>query len=236
TLTSLKAGPFTVTATINGSSQNVTVTFIADNNTAHIAQNAVSVEKNNALADGTDTDRVKVIVTDAQGNPLAGQTITADAGTDVTVGTITATNAAGETEFTLTSLKAGPFTVTATINGSSQSVTVTFVADENTAQNAVSVEKNNALADGTDTDRVKVIVTDAKGNPLAGQTITADAGADVTVGTIAATNAAGETEFTLTSLKAGPFTVTATINGSSQSVTVTFVADENTAHIAQNAV
>ncbi|WP_250387890.1 Ig-like domain-containing protein, partial [Escherichia coli] len=63
-------------------------------------------------------------------------------------------------------------TVTATINSSSQSQNVTFIADVRTAQIAeLVVIKDGSAADGATANTLQARVTDAFGNALAGQTV-----------------------------------------------------------------
>ncbi|WP_032201502.1 Ig-like domain-containing protein, partial [Escherichia coli] len=81
-----------------------------------------------------------------------------------------------------TSQTAGISAVTATINSSSQSQNVTFVADVRTAKIAdLEVIKDGSEADGAMANMLRARVTDAFGNTLAGQTVSvmADNGATV---------------------------------------------------------
>ncbi|MBB8652689.1 Ig-like domain-containing protein, partial [Escherichia coli] len=66
-----------VTASINNSSQSRNVTFIADVRTAQIA--SLEVTQNNSVADSTMANTLQVKVTDANGNALAGQTVSVTA-------------------------------------------------------------------------------------------------------------------------------------------------------------
>ncbi|WP_042003448.1 Ig-like domain-containing protein, partial [Escherichia coli] len=67
---------------------------------------------------------------------------------------------------------AGISTVTATINSSSQSRNVTFIADVRTAKIAdLVVARDNSVADGATANMLRARVTDAFGNALAGQTV-----------------------------------------------------------------
>ncbi|WP_250377473.1 Ig-like domain-containing protein, partial [Escherichia coli] len=70
--------------------------------------------------------------------------------------------------------------VTASVNNSSQSRNVTFVADVRTAKIAdLVVTRDNSVADGAMANTLRVRVTDAFGNTLNGQTVSvlADNGA-----------------------------------------------------------
>ncbi|WP_146640818.1 Ig-like domain-containing protein, partial [Escherichia coli] len=62
--------------------------------------------------------------------------------------------------------------VTASINNSSQSQNVTFIADVRTAQIAdLVVTRDNSVADGAMANMLRARVTDAFGNALNGQTV-----------------------------------------------------------------
>ncbi|MFA2471844.1 Ig-like domain-containing protein, partial [Escherichia coli] len=78
----------------------------------------------------------------------------------------------GTVEISVTSQTAGVSAVTATINNSSLSRNVTFVADVRTAQIAsLEVTQDNSVADGTMANTLRVKITDAFGNTLGGQTV-----------------------------------------------------------------
>ncbi|MCC4668756.1 Ig-like domain-containing protein, partial [Escherichia coli] len=78
----------------------------------------------------------------------------------------------GTVEISVTSQTAGISIVTASINNSSLSRDVTFVADVRTAQIAdLVVIKDGSEADGLTANTLQVRVTDAFGNALAGQTV-----------------------------------------------------------------
>jgi len=234
-VTSLKAGSSTLTATVNGSSQNVDVTFVADSNTARIASGDLSIMTDNALANGTAVNQVQVRVSDAHGNPVPGQAVSFTASNGATISASGESGADGNVVMDVTSATAGVSTVTASVNGSQQSVDLTFSADTDSAQIAqgdMSVVSNDAVADGTQTNRVKVRVTDAQGNPLAGQTVQFAVDNGATHGTPGVTGGNGELTLTIANTTAGITHVTASINGSSQNVSVNFIADSSTAAIA----
>nr|HEK5740393.1 Ig-like domain-containing protein [Escherichia coli] len=230
-VTSQTAGISVVTASINNSSQSQNVTFVADVRTAKIADLVVS--QDNAVADGSTANTLRARVTDAFGNALAGQTVSVMAGNGATVAPTVITEPDGTVEISVTSQTAGISTVTATINSSSQSRDVTFIADVRTAQIAeLVVIKDGSEADGSTANTLRARVTDAFGNTLAGQTVSVLADNGATVASTVTTQPDGTVEISVTSQTAGISTVTATINSSSQSRDVTFVADVRTAQIA----
>ncbi|HAN8646211.1 TPA: hypothetical protein IGN11_005309, partial [Escherichia coli] len=156
------------------------------------------------------------------------------AGNGATVAPTVITGQDGTVEISVTSQTAGSSAVTASINSSSQSRDVTFIADVRTAKIAdLVVSQDNAVADGATANTLQVKVTDAFGNALAGQTVSVLADNGATVAPTVITGQDGTVEISVTSQTAGISTVTATINSSSQSQNVTFIADVRTAQIAE---
>ena len=230
-VTSQTAGTSAVTASINNSSQSRNVTFIADVSTAQIAD--LVVTRDNSVADGAMANTLRVRVTDAFGNALNGQTVSVLADNGATVTPTVTTEPDGTVEISITSQTAGVSAVTATINSSTQSQNVTFIADVRTAKIAdLVVIKDDSVADGAMANTLRVKVTDAFGNALAGQTVSVLAGNGATTAPTVTTQPDGTVEISVTSQTAGTSAVTASINSSSQSRDVTFIADVRTAKIA----
>ncbi|HDJ1136259.1 TPA: Ig-like domain-containing protein, partial [Escherichia coli] len=230
-VTSQTAGVSAVTASINNSTLSRDVTFIADVRTAQIAD--LVVIKDGSVADGSTANTLRARVTDAFGNTLAGQTVSVMAGNGATTAPTVTTQPDGTVEISVTSQTAGTSAVTASINNSSQSRDVTFIADVRTAQIAVlEVTQDNAVADGAMANTLRARVTDAFGNTLAGQTVSVMAGNGATVAPTVITGQDGTVEISVTSQTAGTSAVTASINSSTASRNVTFIADVRTAQIA----
>ncbi|HHU2308759.1 TPA: Ig-like domain-containing protein, partial [Escherichia coli] len=230
-VTSQTAGISAVTATINNSTASQNVMFIADVRTTKIAD--LVVIKDDSVADGAMANTLRVKVTDAFGNALAGQTVSVLAGNGATTAPTVTTQPDGTVEISVTSQTAGISAVTASINNSSQSRNVTFIADVSTAQIAsLEVTQDNAVADGAMANTLLVRVTDAFGNTLAGQTVSVLADTGTTVAPTVITGLDGTVEISVTSQTAGTSAVTASINSSTASRNVTFVADVRTAKIA----
>ena len=134
----------------------------------------------------------------------------------------------------LSSTVADASTVEAKVNQSSDSKTVNFVADVSTAQIAdLVVVKDGSVADGSTANTLRVRVTDAFGNALAGQTVSVLADNGATVASTVTTGQDGTVEISVTSQTAGISAVTVSINSSSLSRNVTFIADVRTAQIAE---
>ena len=125
------------------------------------------------------------------------QTVSVLGGNGATVSPTVITGPDGTVEISVTSQTAGASTVTASINSSSLSRNVTFVADVRTAQIAVlEVTQDYAVADGSTANTLRARVTDAFGNALAGQTVSVTAGNGATVSPTVITGPDGTVEIT----------------------------------------
>ncbi|WP_227719109.1 Ig-like domain-containing protein, partial [Obesumbacterium proteus] len=235
-LTNITAGITKVTASINGTSQTVDTSFEADGGTSTITDGNLIVTLNGAKANGSATNAVQAKVTDAKGNKVPNVDVSFSANNGATVISATATtDIEGLASTTLTNVTAGTTKVTAAINGNRQTVDTTFVADDSTStivKGDLTVTIDNAKANGADSNKVQAKVTDATGNrvPNTAVSFTADNGATV-VTTSVTTDDQGLASTTLTNVKAGITKVTATVNGNSQTVDTTFVADDSTSTI-----
>ncbi|MCA7474558.1 Ig-like domain-containing protein, partial [Escherichia coli] len=128
---------------------------------------SLEVMQDNAVADGATANTLRASVTDAFGNALAGQTVSVLADNGATVTPTVTTEPDGTVEISVTSQTAGISTVTATINNSTLSQNVTFIADVRTAKIAdLVVIKDGSVADGATANTLQVTVTDAFGNAL----------------------------------------------------------------------
>ncbi|CNI67142.1 Ig-like domain-containing protein [Yersinia pekkanenii] len=239
TLHSTMAGTSLVTASINGASIAVNTTFIADDTTAEIIDGNLTVLENNAIANGSDLNKVQVIVTDAHGNLVAGKLVqfTADNGAMI-ASTPVETDNDGIATIVLHSNIAGISSVTATINNSSKSIDTVFINDDATTEiidGNLTIVSNYAVADSFELNSVKAIVTNAQGTPVSGKQVnfTSSNGSTIIFNPVTTDND-GVALTSLHSILAGTAIVTATINNSSQNVSTTFVADENTVEITTN--
>ncbi|MDO2247199.1 Ig-like domain-containing protein, partial [Escherichia coli] len=220
-VTSQTDGTSTVTASINNSSLRQNVSFVADVRTAKIA--SLEVTRDNSVADGAMANTLRVKVTDAFGNALNGQTVSVMADNGATVAPTVITEPDGTVEISVTSQTAGVSAVTATINSSSQSQNVTFIADVSTAKIAdLVVIKDGSEADGSTANTLRGKVTDAFGNTLAGQTVSLLRGNGATPAPTVITWPDGTAQSRGTSETRGISTGTATINNSTLCMNETF--------------
>ncbi|EJE8171160.1 Ig-like domain-containing protein, partial [Escherichia coli] len=157
------------------------------------------VIKDGSEADGSTANTLRARVTDAFGNALAGQTVSVTTDNGATTAPTVSTEPDGTVEISVTSQTAGISTVTATINNSTLSQNVTFIADIRTAQIAsLEVTQDNAVADGAMADMLRARVTDAFGNTLAGQTVSVMADNGAAVASTMTTKPDGTVEISVT--------------------------------------
>ncbi|WP_315851121.1 YrIlm family inverse autotransporter adhesin [Yersinia aldovae] len=204
---------------------------------ATITSENLTVTTDGAIANGSATNAVQALVTDVDNNPVSEQVVTFSADNGATVTTVIGTTGAdGIATATLTNTTAGVSNVTATVNGSGQTKPTTFIADDATAQimaGNLTLTVDDAIANGSATNAVQAIVTDANSNPLSVQVVTFSAGNGATVTTVIGTTGAdGIATASLTNTAAGISAVTATLsNNANQTVDTTFVSDGGTAVI-----
>ncbi|MEA5101172.1 Ig-like domain-containing protein [Pantoea sp. S18] len=242
-LTSLQAAQAQVSASLTGKPpvNAPLVSFTADAASGGIGQNDLTVNKNSAIADGSDGITYKAIVKDANGNPLTGQTVN----WQTTLGNLSAaasvTDANGQATIILTSLQASQAQVSARLTGKPavNAPQVSFIADATSgaiAQNDLTVNKNSAIADGSDGITYKANVKDANGNPLAGQTVNWQTTLGDLSATSSITDANGQATINLTSLQAAQAQVSASLTGKPavNAPLVSFIADATSGAIGQS--
>ena len=222
--TSTTPGTSTITATVdgNGDAGSNATDSLAIEFVQNVQLSALTTVDTNVIADGSSTATVEAFVTDISGNPAVGVIPVVQATNGAIVTSIPATAADGRSLISLTSTTEGISTVRVrTLGRVNDELTtdVTFVAP---TVNIVGVA-DNAQANGTATNSVQVTITDGNGNPVAGQAVTITASNGAVVGTVAPTDANGQTTVTLTNTTAGTSTVTATLGSTSQTVDVNFV-------------
>lgn len=211
-------------ATLNDTSASQPMSFIPDVSTAMIAQMRVTVDQ--ALANGTDTNKIVVEITDDKGNLLNDQTVTWEASsTDVTIPATSTTNINGLSEVLLSSQAPGQYTVIAHLaNGNKLSIQTSFIITAQILPADITVSPDNAIADGSATNGVQVKVTDGRGNPSPGQSVHFSATNNATVSVITGiTGSDGIASAAVFSNTAGASNVSASLdNGSSVSVEMNF--------------
>ncbi|WP_161785984.1 inverse autotransporter beta domain-containing protein [Aeromonas lacus] len=169
-LTSTRAAHTEVTATLVAHDVKASerFAFVADEGTAQHEE--LAVVRDNALADGVSENSVQAVVTDANGNPVAGVSVDFAASNDARIVSPVLTDKRGVAVTTLTSTRAGQSEVTATVNGLSRSAMTTFVVDAGSAVIADEATDftvaTGAIADGRDSNAVSATIKDAAGNQV----------------------------------------------------------------------
>ncbi|QMA43013.1 inverse autotransporter beta domain-containing protein [Citrobacter freundii] len=203
------------------------------------------------VADGQAVSTLTLTLRDGNGNAVSGQAATLSAkvaGAGDTQVTGFTEGTAGSYTAGLTGTEAGQATVQAMQGArpaSNDKPAVTLTADAGTAQvKSVLLQGDEVsrVADGSSNFRYAVTVTDANGNPVADQTVTAQADKPdhVTVAADGATNAAGQTTVTLTSTTTAVSDIQVSVRAGSTGTMVdadkkvSFVADVSIKDIAVN--
>lgn len=247
TLTSLKNGDYTVTASVSSGSQaNQQVIFIGDQSTAALT---LSVPSGDITVTNTAPLHMTATLQDKNGNPLIDKEITFSVPNDVASQFSISNGGKGMTDSngvaiaSLTGTLAGTHMITARLANSNVSDTqpMTFVADKDRAVVVLQTSKAELIGNGVDETTLTATVKDPSNHPVAGITVTftmpQDVAANFTLENngIAITQANGEAHVTLKGTKAGAHTVTASMTGgNSEQLVVNFIADTLTAQVNLN--
>ncbi|EAW7911155.1 hypothetical protein AA05_21640 [Salmonella enterica] len=237
------AGKYALTLNLNHApllTTNVTLT----DTMADISQSTLTADKNTVTAsDGSDPANVvhfTVTLKDKAGKPVSREAgrlkLTTTSGVDtarlkvsdlredgtqpgVYTGTLSSTLA----------VKALPVVLMVNGKNSGKTATVTVTPDAASADPALTVTKDNALADGTDRNTLTITVADRYGNPVGNPVVglTVTPADHTSIAPQVTADAAGKAPVSLTSKLPGDKTVTATVTGSGnhRDQTVTFRAD-----------
>ncbi|WP_223240296.1 MULTISPECIES: beta strand repeat-containing protein [Citrobacter] len=185
----------------------------------------VSVQQNNATADGTSTNTVVAKVTDSGGQAVANTAVawnvggSAKATSSVTVNT----NASGEATLSVSDSVAESVTVSASANGAQGQATVTLVPAVSSV--LVAVTANNALADGSSVNTFRATVTGSSGQPVTNTSLTWSLSSGTASGTTslnATTDASENTVLSVTDTVAETVTATAKAGNIQGQATATF--------------
>ena len=214
-------GTATVSATAGSASGTTDVAFVAGT----AANVEVGADPTTLTADGSSTSAISARVTDANGNPVAGETVNFATTLGAIDPTTATTNANGVATATLTAASSpGTANVTAVAGAANGSTNVDFVVGS-AANVDVTANPTTLTADGSSTSAITARVTDANGNPIAGESVTFQTTGGTIAPAAATTDANGEANATLTaSTSIETATVTASADATSNSVDVDFVA------------
>ena len=213
-----------------------TAGFIIDANPQSAKIATLSASNNGVLANENAANTVSVNVADEGSNPINDHTVTfavlSGSATSFNNQNTAKTDVNGLATFDLKSSKQEDNTVEVTLeNGVKQTLIVSFVGDSSTAQVDLQKSKNEVVADGNDSATMTATVRDAKGNLLNDVKVTFNVNsAEAKLSQTEVNSHDGIATATLTSLKNGDYTVTASVSSGSQaSQQVNFIGDQSTA-------
>ena len=235
-------GTAAIRASVDGVSAETTVEFVASS----VSVIALTASPNNLTADGESTSTITATVTDANGNAVAdGENISFSLTGPGAISLPSARTVNGSASITYTSSsRTGTAKITAeSTSGTAASSTSISLISPVIGTVSISSGSTSIVADGVSTTTISASVVDTANNPV-------DNGTAVnfvaTAGTLEATRQAGGSEATAftvngkasvtltSSTSLGTSTVTVTVGGLSQSITVTFVSG-TTANISVTA-
>jgi len=240
-----------ITVTVNpGAGQVVlvqtpTVEFLGDPSTISATGSLASATPSTGVfANDTDTSTLTTVVRDANGNPVAGQTVfyVSDGSGDTIVQPPATTDGNGAASGTIASSAAETKTITVVVNPGpspvqlTQEPTVEFIPDATisaTLSTAVALPTSNVVADGVDSATITVTVRDGLGNVIPGIAVSiAASGSNNTITQpVSPTDGSGVATGSIASTRAETKTLTITVDpGPSQVVlvatpAVAFIAD-----------
>ncbi|HBI7611107.1 TPA: Ig-like domain-containing protein [Escherichia coli] len=213
-----------------------TAGFIIDANPQSAKIATLSASNNGVLANENAANTVSVNVADEGSNPINDHTVTfavlSGSATSFNNQNTAKTDVNGLATFDLKSSKQEDNTVEVTLeNGVKQTLIVSFVGDSSTAQVDLQKSKNEVVADGNDSATMTATVRDAKGNLLNDVKVTFNVNsAEAKLSQTEVNSHDGIATATLTSLKNGDYTVTASVSSGSQAnQQVNFIGDQSTA-------
>lgn len=213
-----------------------TAGFIIDANPQSAKIATLSASNNGVLANENAANTVSVNVADEGSNPMNDHTVTfavlSGSATSFNNQNTAKTDVNGLATFDLKSSKQEDNTVEVTLeNGVKQTLIVSFVGDSSTAQVDLQKSKNEVVADGNDSATMTATVRDAKGNLLNDVKVTFNVNsAAAKLSQTEVNSHDGIATATLTSLKNGDYTVTASVSSGSQAnQQVIFIGDQSTA-------
>jgi hypothetical protein len=183
------------------------------------ANSSISITPGSVVADGSSNAIVQVVVKDESNNPVVGEPVVLShngTGTNTITPASGITNGLGVFSATISSTKAEPKTVTATVFGFQLSQMVTFTAGSVVqGKSSIGAMPGTIVANDVETSTVTVTLLDANDNPVPGASVAwSGAGAGDTLTPVETTTTmAGTASATLKTQKSGMKTVTATVNG-----------------------
>lgn len=215
-LKSIVSGNSKVSATTNGSTQEVSVNFVSGD--ANIATSTIAATPMSVVADGISESAITLTLKDINDNAAIGQSVVFDSSLAGSfVGSVT-DNRDGTYTAALTGRKMGTTSITAQVNGSAfgvAPVVVTLLAgNPDVAHSALAAGSASIVADGSDSSRLTITLKDVYDNIVTGQTVSfVSSLSGTTVGSVT-DNGDGTYTADLTGTSEGITSISAMVNGS----------------------
>ena len=162
-------GKVKLTVDAGGKSKTANSTFVSA--TVPVSSIAVSMTTNNALADGTSANAAQALVTRADGQPMAGISVTWSLGAGSAAATTpltTTTNASGVATLSLTDTAAESVSLTASAGGKTGNTTAVFVASKAAV---ITMSSGGGRGNVADPGIALATVTDINNKPVSGARI-----------------------------------------------------------------
>ena len=227
---------------VSGSVSAPVVTFKADSANLSPARSALTAAPATIVADGSSASVVTLVLKDANGNPVSGQSVAfASSLANSSAGAVTDR---GDGSYTadLTGTGAGVASITASVGGSAfgaSAASVTLTADSTNlspARSALTAAPATIVADGSSASVVTLVLKDANGNPVSGQSIVFKISSSI-LGSMGNTTDVGEGIYTAkitAGTTSGTASVTVTVNGDEFNLTPATVAMTKTLKTSPN--
>ena len=216
------AGTVAVKVTVNGTelpATSVNVTLTGDKNHPDISKSELTALPDTIVADGKDGSALKLILRDVNGNLITGQTVLFSTALGNTAITDNAEAQGGTYTATLKGTTAGTATIKVSLNGTElagMTKDVTLIGDKTNpdiTKSELTATPDTIVADGQEGSALKLILRDANGNLITGQTVLFS----TTLGNTAITDNAeaqgGTYTATLKGTTAGTATIKVSLNG-----------------------
>ena len=149
--------------------ESAEINFHADTKTIHIAKGNLTVIKDNSPADGISENKIKVIVTDINNNPVINYPIRFSADNGAKIIPIGYSGFYGEAQIPITNTTAGITNIKVSVADIDYPISVNFVADQNTAyipRSLLTIKPDISPADNATEKEISLAVIDKNDNPV----------------------------------------------------------------------
>ncbi|OAT25897.1 Ig-like domain-containing protein [Proteus myxofaciens] len=214
----------------DNSFNSATLILIADNITAEIAKGDLSVIKDNAPANGKSENKIQVIVSDINHNPLPNYSVTFTADNSAKIISQDKTDSQGKIIVPITNTLSGISHIGVKVRDIIYPIDVNFIADNNTAhipQQSLVITPAISLADNKTEKTVSLQVIDKQNNPVPDMQVNLSVDKQAQLKEkLLTTDKEGKASTSLISKFAGTMTVSAKVNNYVTQATTEFTANQ----------